>query len=148
MWCFCKLQFLIHLGDVHNNSWYMQKCGIHLTKANLMYISILIGASSIVHTTSTNSRLSCHHMPPYHDQSFTFANQLVIATIRYFYSHNYVVKKIRHSAHTHSTADPVHIYYSPENISLSIYMVGCYPRSTCCHVVHFLSSHTIHLNCM
>ena len=42
---------------------------------------------SIVHTTSTSSRLSCHHMPPI---VLYFANQLVIATIRYFYAHIYV----------------------------------------------------------
>ena len=95
---------------------------------------------SIVHTTSTNSRLSCHHMPPivlYFCKSTCYSHHKVLLR-----SH---LCKIRHSAHTHNAADPVHRYYSPENISLSIYMVPCYPRSTCSHVVHFLSSHTIQL---
>ena len=92
---------------------------------------------SIVHTTSTSSRLSCHHMPPI---VLYFANQLVIATIRYFYAHFYVKSDL---LPTLITCRPCP--HSPENISLSIYMVPCYPRSTCSHVVHFLSSHTIQL---
>ena len=75
-----------------------------------MYIS---SALSIVHTTSTSSRLSCHHMPPivlYFCKSICYSYHKVLLL-----SH-LCSEKFRHSAHTHNAADPVHRYYSPENI--------------------------------
>ena len=52
-----------------------------------------------------------------------------------------------HPRDMHLSCPDMHLScpHSPENISLSIYMVPCYPRSTCSHVVQVLSSHTIHL---